>query len=239
VSGNLPWFQVGHFIRKDIYDGLAQYGYQGGFFAASFTDFSQHGWKAPQLHTFFNRAYPDHCPMVTWRLLAERCITGNMRGVCRLGGDMWLAIRDKDGKRAVRLSDRYPTADWYFMGIHSTLLAPGPQGAVGTARFENFREGVQECEAVILLEEATLDKEPKARLGAELAGRCEALLKERCDVLWKTLNDPRSAVAWRAPMGYDWFLASGWQDRSHKLYALAGEVAAKTERPRGQVMERK
>jgi hypothetical protein len=44
---------------------------------------------------------------------------------------------------------------------------------------------------------------------------------------------PQHAFAgWRAGYfagvtGYKWFLGSGWQERSEKLYTLAGEVARK------------
>lgn len=35
--------------------------------------------------------------------------------------------------------------------------------------------------------------------------------------------------AWRSAVitGHLWFVASGWQDRSEKIYSLAGEVARK------------
>ena len=42
--------------------------------------------------------------------------------------------------------------------------------------------------------------------------------------LW---GQEKATAAKAAPMGYDWFLGSGWQERSRKLYSLAGEVARK------------
>ena len=91
--------------------------------------------------------------------------------------------------------------------------APGPNGAIGTVRFEMIREGVQECEARIFIEEVLLDKAQRAKLGAEKAKEIQEMLDERIRAgLWGAEN-------------YGWYVSSGWQERSGKLYAAAAEVA--------------
>ena len=137
------------------------------------------------------------------------------------------------------------------MNIEASALAPSPEGPVSTARFEALREGAQDCEARILLEEALTDKAkaPKSasgetrrgELGADLAKQCQDLLDTRNLALWRCLSvwqsGPKSshqAVWWRlrpALSGSVWFIGSGWQERSERIFTLAGEVEKKTGKP--------
>ena len=50
---------------------------------------------------------------------------------------------------------------------------------MATNRFEQFREGVQQCEARISIESALIDPAKRQQLGEELASRCQAALDER------------------------------------------------------------
>jgi hypothetical protein len=104
-------------------------------------------------------------------------------------------------------------------------------------RIEMIREGLQECEARIVVEEALGDEAKRQRLGHDLAKRCEAMLAERMLAtemgLQNHLSSGFAAEArhawWNSPgqTGYRWFLHSGWQKRSGELFALAGEVQRK------------
>jgi hypothetical protein len=238
VTGGLPWVGAGHSTWKSLYDGLAGFGYQSTFFGASFgIGKSLSGWKGRELTALFERVYLDNHSISAWRFLAERGITGNMRGVGRIGADSWAAVKDKTGRRVARVYERYPGGNWGYLNPNCAALAPGPDGPVATMNFEALREGGQECEAVIELEDALTDKAKKERLGEALAKRCEDALNGRRAAMWRSLAQWQSgakydfeAISWRergTVTGYTWFLGSGWQERSERLYALAGEVAGK------------
>ena len=170
----------------------------------------------------FPRNMHEWAPLTTWRLLVEWNIMGSQRGFGRFGADFWPALKNKRGQRVGVVSSRYPDRVWPTLGIEfgtPAVLGAGKDGALSTARLEMIREGVQECEARIFLEEALLDDGRKAKLGEALAGRCRAALNER------TLAIERGCGG--AQIGCRWYLASGWRQRSGELYALAAEVAAK------------
>jgi hypothetical protein len=236
VTGGLPWIGAGHGAWKSLYDGLAGFAYQSTFFGArDGVQKSLYGWKERELIALFERTYLDGHSIAAWRFLAERGITGNMRGVGRIGADSWSAVKDKSGRRIARIYERYPGSNWGYLNPNSAVLAPGPDGPVATMNFEALREGGQECEAVIELEDALTDKVKKERLGEALAKRCEDALNERRTAMWRSLalwqsgsNYDFEASSWReraTATGYTWFLGSGWQERSANLFGLAGEVA--------------
>ena len=88
------------------------------------------------------------------------------------------------------------------------ILAPGPEGAISTERFENFREGTELGEAVLYLEKAMADK----KISGELEQKVNRYLDERGEPFVKG--------------GDFWW---GWSNTAfepdEKLLALAGEVA--------------
>jgi len=139
-----------------------------------------YGWQDPALRAVhprgndFGRLLPS-----TARCLLETQITGKQRGYGYTGGDIWWAFRDKRGQRVGSVIDRYPASYWRNLEMRIGLLAPGPDGPVASVRYENVREGLQECEARIFIEDALTARDLKSRLGAELAGRAQALLDER------------------------------------------------------------
>jgi hypothetical protein len=237
VSGHLPWANASHYYRKEKLQGIAPITYHAFYFGVRFGyKGSLFGWKRPGNEitaTFDRAAFLDGWPMARWRHMGEYAVTGNVQGVGRLGADTWNVLRDKKGARSARVYARYPETDWGYLNIRSSVLAPGPQGALATARFEILREGIQDCEARILLEQAVTDPALKGKLGADLAKRCEEALAERTASLWKSIASAGSTGAddsWRgraSTEGQTWFLASNWQDRARKLYALAAEVAEK------------
>ena len=70
------------------------------------------------------------------------------------------------------LFKRYPASSVSNRGLNwntSDLLAPGPEGPVSAARFENARLGMQQAEARTFIERALTDTEMP--LTAELAER--------------------------------------------------------------------
>jgi hypothetical protein len=240
TSGDLPWVNAGHYTRPSFYDGLAHYGYQASLFGYRF-DYvkSGYGWDLPRLETLFERYALDGYPTSRWRNMAEQAIFGNMRGIGRLGADTWHVVKDAKGNRFQRAWERFPGANWGYLNCDSAALAPGPAGAVATVRYEALREGLQECEARVAIEQALVDKALADKVGDDLAKKGQALLVERQKAFWRTVarlqvgpslefDDPH-AWDWPILCGHLWYVQSGWQEHSEKLYSLAGEVARKLE----------
>lgn len=119
--------------------------------------------------------------------------------------------------------------DWdAIWGGMAALLAPGPDGALSTVRFEVLRLGIQEAEARIFIEQALADDAARTKMGPELAKVCEDLLDERLHLFLKTQVKKPGPDA-----DFFWFAErSGWQDRSERLFTTAGQVARATGRYR-------
>jgi hypothetical protein len=103
-------------------------------------------------------------------------------------------------------------------------------------RYEALREGLQECEARVAIEQATSDDGLKRKLGDELLRKCQELMLERQRCFWRSVSSMQSGpladhdmLAWRGPVitGHTWLVGSGWQERSEKLFTLASEVEKK------------
>jgi hypothetical protein len=244
VTGDLPWVSHAHFkIGKDV-------GIKTGYMT-SIHDVGDpedpakgrnYGWKNPQLHAQQLlrpgwRGEMDMLPGTMWNCMTELTMAGGQRGYGRLGGDTWHVIKDKNGRRLYRAYERYPWSNWSNLELCCSLLAPGPEGAVATAHFEQFREGVQACEARIYLEQALTDGAKRKLLGEDLANRCQAALDQRIlDGLRGICNytnlphDYTAPWRWRfqtGEAGHAWFQGAAWPERNATLYALAGEVEKK------------
>jgi hypothetical protein len=235
----VPWASEAHPFRvKDIH------GAPVGFTAAvwhprfiSYDGTSRQGWQNPKLMAQFARDVTEYNPLTVFRLIAEMNVGGDQRGFARWGADFWPVVRDRRGAATGRVYERYPKANWRNLNIKTAFLGPGPDGPVATARFEALREGVEECEARIFIEEALAGgKVPPA-----LAERCKELIAERNRNIVMGLGVHALegfqdiAAYWRihdwhcnvdSRIGYYWYLASGWQAQSEKLYGAAAEVAA-------------
>ena len=236
VSGGLSWINASHYYQKTFHDGLAGFVYQATYFSARHAYGALlHGWKEqPEITAAFERVSLDSYSLSKWRILAEQAVTGNVRGIGRLGADTWNVVKDKSGRRIGRAWSRFPAADWGYLNCNSSTLAAGPDGPVASQRYEALREGLQECEALVVVDEALSEAALRAKLGDELAGRCEKLLAERNDCMWRSIISWQSGpkyyldpTGWRetaTPTGHTWFVGSLWQQRSAELYTLAGEV---------------
>jgi hypothetical protein len=197
---------------------------------------SKQGWKNPRLMVQFARDFTEYGRLTVERLIGEQNIGGEQRGFGRWGADFWPVVKSKRGDWAGRIFERYPKANWRNLNIKIAMLGPGPDGPVATARFEVLREGVEECEARIFIEQGLSD----GKLPPELASRAKELIAERNRAIVMGLSphslegfQPADAY-WRihdwhadgGSVGYYWYLTSGWQERSRKLYDLAAEVKA-------------
>lgn len=182
-----------------------------------------YGWQNPFLRVSFPRAgsytliRPDS-PLAQYRLAMEMTSTAGIHGIGRVGADFWnvLATRNKTYGQGLSLIARYPQSDWgqlYLGNSTAYVIAPGPEGPLATARFEMLRQGAQDLEARVFLEKALLDAASRARLGDDLAGRCQQLLDDRV----------RAMILGRS----SWLLFTGGEQRLRKLYELAAEAAAR------------
>ncbi len=244
VSGDLPWIVHSHHGRSTAPDyrlgGEARIGYQTRVWNISFGDGlkSEHGWKRDlRIADYERHANLESLPTAYWWHLAEFNIIGDHRGIGRLGADIWPAVKDGRGRRKGTVAERYPQSARRNLDMRSAALAPGPDGPVATTRFELFRQNVQQCEARIVIERALVEPALRARLGDELAARCEAVLQGRVKRMFKGLCTLRLASphwnyawSWRGnddPAGNFWFLGLDTPGHTRTLYELAGEVARK------------
>lgn len=261
ITGGMPWAMHSHGGPAEgaLMYGIAPIGYQAVVWDVRFSDDgadthgkgkgfieSFHGWNRKVLWSQFDRFSRESHPCTRWRHQAEVCITGAQRGPGRLGAEYWMVLRDNRGRRVGRSYERYPESSWRNLIIPEALMAPGPSGAVATNQMEALREGLQECEAIIVIEQALMDEGLKAQLGPDLAKRCEECLRARHMMLWLSLSNlqfyytmPGSKNSWETTClarnwrnhpnltGHNWFLSSGYQERTAELFTLAGEVSRK------------
>ena len=255
ISGDLPWVMQSHggVAFNTLQYGISKIGYQDVVWKVTFSDDnavrpkgyrggikSHMGWARPDLVGQFDRGNSrETSPNVFWLRLAEAAITGSQRGNGRLGADYWQVVKDKRGNRVARSHERYPESSWRNLFIPEALLAPGPTGPVATDELEAYRQGILECEARIVLEYG-LDRE-RARMGEDLAKRCEDYLAKRHMLMWLSLSDlqlfyDHPGASWGPTYmggfwrygcnigGSAWYLGSGHQRLTEELYSLAGEV---------------
>ncbi len=198
VAGGLPWVIHGHAgPAKDVVIGnkglykIADIGYAAFVYNLTFNvnpDKGRlYGWRNPAILSGYMRYELNTDSAAFIREVQAFQITGGQRGMGRMGADLWPAMRNKKGARAGSVYSRYPENNWRNLDIGDWELAPGPDGAVATARLESFKEGVQVCEARIALEDALLDAAKKAKLGEELARRCQEALDAHHRMMWKTV----------------------------------------------------
>ncbi len=173
---------------------------------------SRRGWRNPYLHMVNPRwGNTTACANGTsnpfaFRLLIDRALVAGHRGVARLGADYWSGTW-------LRGYGRLP---YLYAGMPGAfLLWPGARGAESSARFEALREGVQETEARVFLEQA-LDRGLLARADADRAQRALDA-HNRQTLFYPSGDDP--------PKVYRY--SFGWQDRSKRLLAAAAEAAGK------------
>jgi len=280
ISGGSAWAIHGHAgSAKDVMIGnkglykIADIGYAAFVYNLVYNvnpDKGRlYGWQNPALLSSYQRFEMNAASTSYIRqLLAFNITGGQQRGLGRLSAEFWYAVKNKKGERSGAVHSRYPENNWRNLDIADWFLAPGPDGALATARLESFVEGTQVCEARIFLEDALLTSGKKLKLGADLAKRCQEGLDEHHHAMWKTVwsndedlklvgktdgncrNPPealwfalekagkklpeywsgpaRTMRAEEARKGQELFVV-GWQEREKKLFALAGEVAAKLE----------
>ena len=156
------------------------------------------------------------------RAAVEGCMISGLRGFGRIGADFWPLVGPN--RRPYYLDNRY--LGWGGLGISGTttayVIAPGRDGPIATARFEMLREGLQETEARVFIEQALADPARKDALGHDLAARCERLLEAR----FLALTGMSEVNYGRSPMQTLWYVKDIPQ-QSDALYGLVAEVAGR------------
>jgi hypothetical protein len=188
----------------------------------------------PRTHSALGTYLHTGSPPGLYRISSEGCqliATGGrypMQGVGRSGADFWALGAKKVRGGVTRSSSvvaRYPETCWDQLNldrVFESILAPGPEGAITTVRFENFREGVQESEARIYIEKALADPGRRVALGAALVKKCQGILDERHNRI-RTL-----CLSSRGKGGMLWYASSGSRGLAEQLFSCAAEVARKT-----------
>lgn len=239
VTGDLEWNYLSHWpLPPWKFHGIARVAYQSvgrDFKAPPFgpPEYSHFGWKRLELMVRGDRVATDE--LVFSRGVTEYAIAGDRRGIGWFGADLWGMPRRFRNREGI-IGNRFPEKSWGNMNMQKAFLAPGPDGPVAQSAFEMLREGVQECEARILVEQALVGEKSRALLGTELVKRCEDTLVERTLFLNVALamgSNPYGLEDWDQINGLQpgncWFVHSNWQSRTEKLFALAGEVAKRLE----------
>ncbi|MFB3892388.1 MAG: glycoside hydrolase domain-containing protein [Phycisphaerae bacterium] len=197
-----------------------------------------YGWKRPELLTNYWRYARNNWPITSFRYMAEFTLMRGERGFARMGGDFFPVLKDRRGRVTSSIAARYVKSYWNNLNIEINLLAMGARGPVATARLDSMREGLEHCEARIFIERALTDPSLRARLGDDLAVGCQEVLDERARFIRRGLctyvasghyEDWAIGNGWIAPpiFGSHWYISSGWEERSRKLFDAAEEVARK------------
>jgi hypothetical protein len=124
------------------------------------------------------------------------------------------------------------------------IVPPGPDGALSSSKLEMLREGMQDAEARIFLESVLSDPARRGKLSGELAVKAQAVLDARVRALQMNVSRPPIAgfeteaqpdltgisfggmyAVRHSAIFQQWFMESGWQQRSGDLFDVAGEVA--------------
>ena len=244
LSGDVPWISHchggSHANRK--LQGVAMLDYVSYVWECQYPKDPEkgrtYGWQRPDLTAQYVRfGSLNVWPPTSLLVLEEMNIAGQQRGVGRIGADTWATVKDKQGRRQGYVWGRYPQSLWHSLNLSSHMLVPGPDGPVASVRLEYLREGIQQCEARIALESVLTHDAARAKLGADLAGRCQELLDQRLrdacrggSGLQPSRPDyPVDAASFLGGVtGNAWYVGSGWQERAAQLYRMAAEVAAKT-----------
>ena len=141
----------------------------------------------------------------------------NFDGFCWKGLDYW-THEGPDGKKRSALNT-YVHFGNMVGSTPRTITLPGASGAVATVQYEMLREGIQDCEALILIRDALADDRIRGKLGDELIQQAEEVLADLLALL--------EAGARYNPHG-----GGDVRHQVGRLYATAAKVTSAMLRPR-------
>ncbi|HOX07821.1 MAG TPA: DUF6067 family protein [Planctomycetota bacterium] len=169
-------------------------------------------------NTARNRHY-DNWTLPAIRNLAEEIVQRGQDGLGDFGGDMF-PVKKARGEGYYMLGCGRGTGG--PNDATHAILAPGPDGAIATERFEALREGTEICEGLLYLEAALQDK----KIGGELAAKVNRYLDERADVFINNWYHRTVGIEFGGGAAF----VNRWTpplqaERDAELLALCGEVA--------------
>ncbi|MFH0980826.1 MAG: glycoside hydrolase domain-containing protein [Planctomycetota bacterium] len=178
----------------------------------------RYGWKCPMLMLASQRKHEGVRPPLAVRAIAEHALLSGNRGLGRYGLDYWPV---KGGVKSfcgeINLFGRWPESAVEARALWLPYLAmPGPKGPLPWLKTEVLREGIQEAEARIFLEEALVDK----TISGEPAERCQKILDQRSEFCRLAFQDWLGGT-----IPFPFTCDQGWRKSSADLYRLAAEVA--------------
>jgi hypothetical protein len=164
------------------------------------------------------RYYTDALTTGPGRRKEDKPVVAGTGGHVHTGLNYW-AVAGGDGPLSRRGLNAW--ANFYRNSIVRAMIEPGPEGALPTVRFEQMREGMQEAEARIAIEQALLAGD----LTDELRDECVELLRTRNSALSRDgkLSVGESYMGQNAHQRH-FGLAQDWQTRALELFNLAGRV---------------
>jgi Glycoside hydrolase 123, catalytic domain/Glycoside hydrolase 123 N-terminal domain len=156
-------------------------------------------------------------PLSAYRVSLEALTCSGLKGFGWIGADFWHVLKDTRGRTSTVI-DRYSYDRREHVGVGyaiTSVLSPGPNGPVASERHELARQSLQEAAARVFLEKTLADKTKRAKLGEQLAEKCQKLLDERITTILYGLTH------------WDLVACSNWEESSARLYALTAEAAKK------------
>ena len=208
-----PNIRDGELTIGEMRVGLQEYPYEAGragglnrgFFYGGVND-----WYDAMTLYCGRMSLNDNSEPSQFRLFPSAHVVGRSAGFARQGVDKWPVVnphrQDAGARRMV-----HGTGGWGNLYRHKVraLLAPGPEGALPTVRFEMMRQGLQDTEARIYLERALRDEAKRELLGDDVA------------TAFHELNE--AEWAWRR--AYEGYVpGTDWAERQERLYALAARA---------------
>jgi Glycoside hydrolase 123, catalytic domain/Glycoside hydrolase 123, N-terminal domain len=181
----------------------------------------------PALHKLRERpaaAYIRHnwdhnLSLLKFHNMAERGLYCGKRGIGRICLDFWSVASNNGSNKLARIYNRYPDSSCSQRAPTLYELAyASPKGPAFTVRFENFIEGIQECEALIYISQAAAESADK--IGAKLVKSFKDLLIARMN--YSKLRAPESYGRIHHRVN-----SAGFDVLNRRLYKLAGQVAEK------------
>ncbi|MBI5722574.1 MAG: hypothetical protein HZA50_01340 [Planctomycetes bacterium] len=137
---------------------------------------------------------------------------------------LWFDWWDLPGSKSSSQPFIYRVCDTMARNNSPALIAPGPDGPIGTVRYEMLREGIQECEARIFIEKAL----GTGKVESSVDSQTRALLTEM--IKYRFLNGAFKGGHAGGNLGVPvrmWGFAPfpEWQKLNGKLYEQALAVA--------------
>ena len=190
------------------------------------TEQSAMGWRKDDFHVLLPRgggsliAGPGTSFPMNFRIMVDRSLAVGMNGVGRMGADYWGDSYTKGMRQEGFLRAGMP---------NHYMLWPGPAGAESSARFAALREGLQEAEARIYLEQLLVRAAGGRAAGPAPAARpALALPEELASRIRQVLYEHHRGTLFVPSMDAGWLYVEqcrDWQDRSRRLLATAAAAA--------------